>query len=238
MDAPRRQDGSAPAPGAPRRRARRRRARWIFGVVALAAAGLALAWRFGPAGDWVEPGRVEAWLAGFRASPWRVPVVWIVFVAGGLLVVPINLLFLATGLAFPFPEAVALSLSGGLLSGLVLHALGRRLDLEALLERAPPRVRRAVEGGIARAGLPELVVLRVLPLGPFTTMNLLWGAAGVGRGAMLLASAIGLLPAAVLTAMIGSGLRTEMGPAALLLLVGGSLGLLGLLLIGWLRARR
>ncbi|MDX1648894.1 MAG: hypothetical protein R3263_03475, partial [Myxococcota bacterium] len=98
--------------------------------------------------------------------------------------------------------------------------------------------RRVVQGGIERAGLPELVVLRVLPLGPYTTMNLLWGAAGVGRGALLAASAIGLAPAAILTAMIGSGLRADMGPRALVMLVGGGLGLLGLLLVGLRQARR
>jgi uncharacterized membrane protein YdjX (TVP38/TMEM64 family) len=217
---------------------RRRRARWIFGALAVAAVALALAWRFTPLAEWVDPEAIQARLVDFRASPWRVPVVWALFVLGGLLVVPINLLFLATGLAFPFLEAIALSMSGGLLSGLLLHALGRRLDLDGLLAHVPARLRRRVEEGIDRAGLPELVVLRLLPLGPYTTMNLLWGAAGVGRGPLLLASALGLAPAVVLTAMIGSGLRTGLEARALVLLALGSLGLGGLAILGarWARS--
>ena len=224
------------APRRPGARARRRAA-WVFGAVALFALALALAWRFTGLAEWADPDRLEAWLAAFRGSPWRIPVVWALFVVGGLLVVPINLLFLGTGLAFPFGEAVALSLSGGLVAGAVQHGIGRRLDLGALLAHAPSGLRRRVEGGLERAGLHELVVLRLLPLGPYTTMNLLWGAAGVDRGRMLLASAIGLAPAATLTAMIGSGLRSGLAPRSLLLVSGGVLGLLALGILGLRRMR-
>jgi phospholipase D1/2 len=204
-------------------------------VVLLSVAGAAIVvaalWRLTPLSEVVDPTALRDRLLTLRDSPWAIPVVWGGFVVGGFLVAPINALFLAVGLAFDLLPAIALSVSGGLLSALTLHEVGRHIDIDRVLHRMP-KVRAVKERHLRNAGVVELTLLRFLPLGPFTTMCLLWGAAGVRRGPMLVASALGLLPGAVATALIGQGIGGDSEDHSLGLVAIGCILFSALLLVG------
>jgi uncharacterized membrane protein YdjX (TVP38/TMEM64 family) len=210
-------------------------------IVAVALLGgvaaLALLWRTTDLGAYAEPRRIHEMLHSIGDSPWSIPIVWLVFVAAGLLMVPVNALFVAVGLTFGFLEAVGLSMSGALLSTLVVDFIGRRFDIDPLFERAPEWLRRLKQQRLAEAGLPQLALMRILPLGPFSTVNLIWGAAGVPRRRVLAATVIGLTPGVLATSAIGEGLGLaleDFGARSIGLLLGGVVAL-GILM--WLGRR-
>lgn len=220
------------------------RRRGLAAVAILAAAALLLAlWRLTPLGEVADLERLAGWLASLRGEPWAIPAVWLGFVVGGLVLVPVNLMFLAVGIAFGFWKAVGLSLSGALLSTAVLLAVGRRFDVDPLLARAPERLRRWKERGLENADTLELAMIRFLPLGPFSTMTLLWGAARVRPGRALLASGLGLLPGVLATSLVGEGVglaREDLTGPNLALLGAGCLAFLALVWLGrrWLATRK
>ena len=202
----------------------------VGGVVALA-----LLWKTTDLGAYAEPRRIHEMLRSLGDSPWSIPIVWLVFVAAGLLMVPVNALFVAVGLTFGFLEAVALSMSGALLSTLVVDFIGRRFDVDPLFERAPEWLRRLKQQRLAEAGLPQLSLMRILPLGPFSTVNLIWAAAGVPRRRVLGATVIGLTPGVLATSAIGEGLGLaleDLDARSIGLLLGGIVGLGTLMWIG------
>jgi len=143
------------------------------GVVA-AVVALAVVWRATGAGAWTDPERIHEMLRALGDSPWAIPAVWGVFVVATLVMVPINALFVAVGLTFGFVQALALSMSGALLATGVIDWIGRRFDVDPLLARAPDWVRRLKRRRLERAGVLQLTAMRLLPLGPFATVNLIW----------------------------------------------------------------
>jgi uncharacterized membrane protein YdjX (TVP38/TMEM64 family) len=205
------------------------------GIAVAVVAGLGLLWRTTGLGDWIEPERLHGFLRSLADSPWAIPVVWGAFVAAGLLMLPVNALFVAVGLAFGLVEAMALSMSGALLSTLVVDVIGRRFDMDPLLVRGPGWMLRWKRAGLEHAGIAQLVVMRLLPLGPFGTVNLVWAAAGVPRRRVLIATFVGLVPGITATSAIGEGLGLGLASPSgwsTTLLVGGCLGLLALALVG------
>jgi uncharacterized membrane protein YdjX (TVP38/TMEM64 family) len=199
--------------------------------LACAVSVLAALWRLTPLGDAIDPEAIRDRLMALRDRPWAIPVVWTAFVVGGFLVAPINALFLAVGLTFDVLPAIGLNVSGGVLSALSLHEVGRRFDVDALLERSP-RLKRLKQRHLENAGVLELTLLRFLPLGPFTTMCLLWAAAGVRRREMLVATALGLLPGAVAASLIGRSVALRTDPHGLALAIAGCAVFVALMWLG------
>lgn len=208
----------------------------IVGVALVGGlAALALLWKATDLGAYAEPQRIHEMLRSLGDSPWSIPIVWLVFVAAGLLMVPVNALFVAVGLTFGFLEAVALSMSGALLSTLVVDFIGRRFDIDPLIEHAPEWLRRLKQQRLAEAGLLQLSLMRILPLGPFSTVNLIWGAAGVPRRRVLAATVIGLTPGVLATSAIGEGLGLaleDLGARSIGLLLGGGVAFGALVWLG------
>jgi len=204
------------------------------GVVA-AVVALAVVWRATGAGAWTDPERIHEMLRALGDSPWAIPAVWGVFVVATLVMVPINALFVAVGLTFGFVQALALSMSGALLATGVIDWIGRRFDVDPLLARAPDWVRRLKRRGLERAGVLQLTAMRLLPLGPFATVNLIWAASGVPRHRVFAATFVGLMPGVTATSALGEGLGLALNgfePLDVALLVGGCLGLLALTWLG------
>ncbi|MCB2186642.1 MAG: VTT domain-containing protein [Deltaproteobacteria bacterium] len=178
--------------------------------LALAAAALALAWRYGPLGEWLTSGQLAAWITGGEASPWAPLAVVAAFGLGGLFLVPASLLTLAVGLVFPFGWAVLLALAGLMVSALGSYALGRRLGRDRVRALGGSGLNR-LSRGLTRHGVLALALLRNLPWAPFTIVNLVAGAARVKPGEFALGTLLGLLPGTVGLTLLGRLLRSLVG---------------------------
>jgi phosphatidylserine/phosphatidylglycerophosphate/cardiolipin synthase-like enzyme/uncharacterized membrane protein YdjX (TVP38/TMEM64 family) len=195
-----------PRPIRPTRLARHLLARLRPLLVALACAlvvlGIALAWRYTALSALVTADNVREVLRSVRGEPWAIVVVVTVFVLAGAIVFPLNILILTTAAVFGPWLGILYGGAGAMSSGLVMFFIGGRLGREALYRMLGERWRHGLEG-VRKRGLLAVVTFRLVPLAPFTLVNLAAGASGIRFIDFLVGTMIGMLPGLVLLSVMG-----------------------------------
>jgi phospholipase D1/2 len=195
-----------PRPIRPTRLARHLLARLRPLLVALACAlvvlGIALAWRYTALSALVTADNVREVLRSVRGEPWAIVVVVTVFVLAGAIVFPLNILILTTAAVFGPWLGILYGGAGAMSSGLVMFFIGGLLGREALYRMLGERWRHGLEG-VRKRGLLAVVTFRLVPLAPFTLVNLAAGASGIRFIDFLVGTMIGMLPGLVLLSVMG-----------------------------------
>ena len=167
--------------------------RIVMGVaVLLIVAGLAAAWRWSPLGEWMELSRLMAYAEEFERSPTAPFVIVGAFLVGGLVVAPVTVLVTATVLAFGPLHGFVYSFIGMTLSALVTFGLGRLIGRQ-LVEHWSARLYR-LSRNLASKGVLAVVALRLIPVAPFTVINMIAGATHIRARDFLLGTVLGELP--------------------------------------------
>jgi uncharacterized membrane protein YdjX (TVP38/TMEM64 family) len=167
--------------------------------------------------------------------------VLLAYLLASLVLIPVNLLIAVTAAAFGGLLGFGYALAGALAAASTTFALGRVLGRRPVRRFAGRRV-NAVRRRLTRHGLWAMTLLRLLPIAPFTIVNLVAGSSGLRFRDFVLGSAIGMLPGIALLAMfgdwLGEWLRRPDG-ANLAALVGVTLAVITLALaLGWWARRR
>jgi phospholipase D1/2 len=171
-------------------------------ICVLVLLGIALAWRYTPLSGLVTADNVRAVLKAVRGEPWAIAVVILVFVLAGAIVFPLNILILTTAAVFGPWLGILYGGAGTVSSGLVMFLIGSRLGREALYRMLGERWRHGLEG-VRKRGLLAVVTFRLLPIAPFTLVNLAAGASGIRFVDFLVGTLIGMLPGLVLLSVMG-----------------------------------
>ncbi|MBE0626503.1 MAG: VTT domain-containing protein [Burkholderiales bacterium] len=220
---------------------RPRAGRHILGITLalLAVTTLALAWRWGPLHHWLDMDTLYALAGAIERSAWTP--VWIlgVYVAASLAAVPITLVIVATAFVFVPWVTFAYALTGSLLGGGLTFALGHALGRRAVRQIAGKRL-NALSRRLGEGGVFAVMVLRMLPVAPFTVVNLVAGASCLRMRDFLIGSALGLSPgilaAAVFSDRLAAALKAPSpGTFALLAVVLVAVGMGALAIRWWLR---
>jgi uncharacterized membrane protein YdjX (TVP38/TMEM64 family) len=197
----------------------------------------AAVWHWTPLHDILDPRRLAAIAMPLRDQPWTWAVAMLVFIGAGLMSFPLTLLVLQTGLVFGALLGVAISLVGALASGTLTYFIGRLIGRDTVRKLGGRRL-RYLTARLRRSGLIAVVSVRVMPIAPFSIVNVIAGATGVRFSRFFLGSAIGLLPGIVAINVFGASVFTAMAgrdPKALLTAVAVGAGLVASGL--WLRRR-
>jgi uncharacterized membrane protein YdjX (TVP38/TMEM64 family) len=176
------------------------------GLVALVLLfiALALAWRLTPLRQAVDIHVLTEWLGQWRTRPWLPLLVPLLYAAGGLLAIPLNAMTIATVLGFGPLLGGPLALIGGVANGVVGYAVGHRMGADRtqwLLGQRGEGLRRHLR----QRGLAAVIAVRVIPVAPYTMVNVVAGAMRVRLDHYLLGTAIGLLPGVIALALLGEG---------------------------------
>jgi uncharacterized membrane protein YdjX (TVP38/TMEM64 family) len=149
---------------------------------------------------------------------------------------PAEILDAAAGFAYGFFPALALMMSGWLLSGLLCFAVGHRVA-RPLLDRwfGTERFERT-EAAIERGGVTLLLAVRLIPIVPFSLVSYAAGAARVPVWRFIWTTAVAYLPLTALSVYFGTRLE-GLSPTDPLVW-GSAAALLALLLLGHRIARR
>ena len=165
-------------------------------VVLLSVLGLAGAWRWTPLGAWLNIGMWAQQLADLEAS-WAVPLAVLgAFVVGSLAAVPITLLIIAAGIIFGPLYGFIYAMAGTELSAIVTYFIGEQLGRETLRRWAGSRIHRVSER-LGRRGLLTVILVRLVPVAPFTVVNLVAGASHIRFRDFALGSPLGIAPGVV-----------------------------------------
>ncbi|HEX6833211.1 MAG TPA: VTT domain-containing protein [Rudaea sp.] len=179
-------------------RERRRLALTVGAVLALVA--LAIVWFATPLREWIDVARIAQFLGRFRDSPFAPLVMIALFVAGGFVVVPVNVLIAATVLVFGPVAGIAYALIGCELNAIALYEVGRRLPHGPKNGRLATRVRR-LRARVAEHGVLAVALVRIVPIAPYSIVNVVAGAAHVDRVRYAIGTALGMLPGIVVNAL-------------------------------------
>lgn len=168
--------------------------------------GLALAWRFTPLADLLQPEEIARRLAAIQRRD-GAPFIFIAgFVLGGLVMFPVTVMSASTAIIFPPLIAASVSFTGIILSAALVHWLGARFLSEWARTAMGTTVKR-VDEALADRGIITIAAIRMVPLAPFTLVNLAAGAVGVGFRDYMLGTILGIAPGTILVCLFGRQVR-------------------------------
>lgn len=168
-----------------------------LGLAAIALAVLGVAWRHTPLAEWINLQTLAQLGAWLDAMPFTPVAVVAGFVVAGV-VAPITLLIVASGLVFGPYEGAAYAIGGALASAASTYGLGHWMGRDAVRRLAGTRI-NALSKRIARRGVIAVAVIRLLPIAPFTVVNMAAGASHISLRDFLLGTLVGMAPGIVLT---------------------------------------
>ena len=212
--------------------------RQLIGVaVILGSLGLlAAAWRWTPLSEFIDVWTVADYLKGLKNHPWTPLLVLGSFLIGSVVMVPITGLIIISFLAFGPWIGFAYALIGSALGAGLTYGIGSWLGKEKLRRLAGSRINR-LSKFFGERGLLSMVLAHMLPVGPFTIVNMLAGASHIGFRDFMIGTLLGMIPGMIaLAILIDRVAATIQQPnqSTILLLI----GVMGLMATGaWLIAR-
>jgi uncharacterized membrane protein YdjX (TVP38/TMEM64 family) len=109
---------------------------------------------------------------------------------------PITLLIVATALVFGAVTALLYAVLGSLLGACAAFALGRVLGRDVVRRVAGRRLNH-LSRRLARRGLLAVIAVRIIPVAPFTIVNLAAGASHIRFRDFAIGTLLGMLPGIV-----------------------------------------
>jgi phospholipase D1/2 len=175
----------------------------MLGVLLLFLA-LAATWTMTPLATWTDPALWESWLQSLNGG-WAIFAVVAIFVLAGLVVFPVTVLIAATAAVFGAWPGVLYAAAGTMVSALATYAIGRWLGPNGLRQFFGPRT-NVLTRSFARRGIPAVTLVRIVPVAPFSLVNLAAGAFRIPLPDYLIGTAIGLAPGLGLMSLLGDNL--------------------------------
>lgn len=169
-----------------------------LGILAIVLALLAIAWRWTPMREWINLASLVALAHNLEALPFTPLAVVASYVVAGLVMIPVMLLIAVTGIVFGPAYGFAYAFIGSLLSASAAYGLGHWLGRETVQKMLGPRI-TTLSRRLAKRGILAMIVVRTLPVAPFTVVNIVAGASHIRFRDYLIGTALGMLPGIVLT---------------------------------------
>ncbi|RZN08079.1 phospholipase [Bradyrhizobium genosp. SA-3] len=219
----------------------------LVGIASITVAllGLTMAWSYTPLSDFADAPHISALLSAYSQSIWGPLFAIAAFVVGGLVVFPVLVLIAATAAALGSWLGFITAMAGVLLSAFILFAIGRvlgRQRLQQLLGRRAARIQERVVG----KGILAVVVIRMIPIAPFSVVNVVAGASTLPLRDFMVGTLLGMMPGILAMAVLGAQIADLARNASwsnILLLALAFLGWLGIcagaqFVATWLAGRR
>jgi uncharacterized membrane protein YdjX (TVP38/TMEM64 family) len=139
---------------------------------------------------------ISRWEASLRQS--ETAPLWVIgaYLLGGITAFPVIILVIATAFAFGPWTALAYSMAGCISSPTLTYVIGYGLGRKTVGRLAGRRLNR-VNRLISRQGVLAVIAVRLLPVAPYSLVNLAAGAVHLRFRDFILGTAIGLTPGIV-----------------------------------------
>lgn len=165
----------------------------VFVVALVCLAITALVWLPTRTGAALDASSLAAWAGGMRHSLFTPLVVAGAYLAGTILFLPITALIVTTAAAFAPVESFFYALGGCLAAAGMSYGLGSVLGRRMVRRLAGKRLNR-LSKRLARRGFLSVVFVRVVPLAPFSVINLVAGASGIRFRDFFWGTLLGMAP--------------------------------------------
>ena len=168
---------------------------------------LSLAWRLTLLKDNVDLEAIISWQRSLKDHP--AALFWVVgvYLAGGLVLFPVMVLNVATIVTFGPVLGNAYAFAGWLSSAALGFGIARVSGRDWAQKITRPKINDLLHRA-GRHGFLTVLSLRILPVAPFTMVNLFVGASGIRFADFFLATVIGRIPGIVTLALFGVQLES------------------------------
>jgi uncharacterized membrane protein YdjX (TVP38/TMEM64 family) len=200
----------------------------VGGALLAVLLALVLLWRFTPLREFATPDAVVHFFRSYRHHPLALGIVTLIYVVGGLLGFPVTVMIVATSAAFGLWTGVFYASVGSLVSAAVGYGVGRMIGaarLEHLLGARAMKIKEGVSGH----GIVAVTTIRILPIAPFSVVNVAAGALSVKFTDYMVGTVFGLAPGFIMLAAAGRRVSSFMAHPTL---QGGAM--LAAVLAAWL----
>lgn len=169
-----------------------------LGALAIGLALLAVAWRWTPLREYVNLASLVSFARSLEELPFTPLAVISLYALAGLVMVPVMLLIAVTGIVFGPVMGAVYAIGGTMLSAVVTYGLGNWLGRDTVRNLLGPRINR-LSRRIAKRGILAMMIIRVLPVAPFTVVNVVAGASHIRFRDYMIGTLLGMTPGILLT---------------------------------------
>jgi phospholipase D1/2 len=139
-------------------------------------------------------------------TDWTTPFVVVgVFLVGAALMVPVTLMIIGASATLGLVWGLVYAALGTLVSAAVFYGLGAWLGTGVVRRVTGGRLAK-VRDAIRRRGVLAIAAIRVVPLAPFSFINLAAGATSVGFWPFIVGTALGMAPGFIVLSALGDRL--------------------------------
>jgi phosphatidylserine/phosphatidylglycerophosphate/cardiolipin synthase-like enzyme/uncharacterized membrane protein YdjX (TVP38/TMEM64 family) len=171
-------------------------------LAALLIVGFALIWQVTPLREYATPDKVLPLLEGVRNTPWVLPVTLGLYVLGTLIFFPHMIMTAVIVVIFAPFEALCIAMFGSLISGAIGYVAGRKLGAKSLRAMIGDSA-KTISGYANKGGIMGLTLLRMVPVAPYTVVNLALGMMEVTFLTFVIATFLGMLPGTLVSIFLG-----------------------------------
>jgi phosphatidylserine/phosphatidylglycerophosphate/cardiolipin synthase-like enzyme/uncharacterized membrane protein YdjX (TVP38/TMEM64 family) len=189
---------------APARKARKRLA--LVAGIGVLLLGLLLAWQVTPLQQLLDPELLAGWLDEIATHPWAPLALLAVYLVGGLVMFPVTVLIVLTAMTFGPWLGTLYATVGALASAALTYQLGALAGKGFIRGLMGPRLDR-ISRGLAKRGIISMATVRVVPIAPYTVVNMVAGASHIRFGDYLIGTLFGMFPGIVVMTALGDRLR-------------------------------
>ncbi len=165
------------------------------------AVGLGVLWRWTPLGNWLDIKSVIATVEWIKIHPLAPLMVLTGYVALSLVYFPITLLILATVIVFGPWWGFGYALIGSVLSALATFWVGHLLGKNNVSQLSGGLINR-INRQLSDAGMIAVITFRIIPVAPFSVINLVAGISAISLKDFGLGTLIGMLPGITAIALV------------------------------------
>ena len=167
-----------------------------FSLALVVLFGLAAAWRWTPLSQWLDLDSLLRFAEVVQAAPATPLLVLGAFVVAGLLILPVTAVTIVTALIFGPVLALFYAIVGAALSAAVTYLMGRMLGRNTIQRMAGSRINR-LSRQLGERGIIAIIVVRIVPVAPFTIVNMVAGASHIRFRDYLLGTVLGMAPGTI-----------------------------------------
>jgi uncharacterized membrane protein YdjX (TVP38/TMEM64 family) len=185
---------------------------WKIVAVLVVVLALTAIWRWTPLSEWLNPETLQHAAEGIKSHPLTPLIVIGIFAIAGLIAFPVTLLIITTALTFGPLWGTVYSILGSLVSGLMGYAVGHYMGRNTIQKLAGSSINK-LSRRLAKHGVLAIITVRIIPVAPFTVINLVAGGSHINTRDFTIGTLIGMLPGILgITVFADSLMRTVQNP--------------------------
>ena len=166
---------------------------WIAAAIVLLLLAMTAAWRWTPLADQIDIRKIVASAVSLRHNPARHAIILGAYLIGSLVSFPVTLLIVATAFVFGPLLGSAYSFVGCLIGAAATYGVGYFMGKD-FVRRLAGKKWRKIEKMIGQTGVMAVAAMRLLPVAPFTIVNIVSGAFKIPLWNYFAGSILGLTP--------------------------------------------